>query len=311
MLALNSSPRAAFVSAIPLHFFPSLRSRSLPLARRPGVPPKPPGRLTLLTPPTARQPFSSPPSSPIPRPSSSTLSFSSSRRLVFIGMSGMYALYVVLRGTFTYIAPVLAKSLSLSISQLGLISSAFPLLYGFSRLLTGVLADRTSPSRALGAGLLAAGVVNIAMSTSSSPALLASLWGLNGLVQGVGAGASAKILTSWHSRTERGKAWSLWSSSANIGYAARLNLLTFYPTHASLTVCIVFTSPIHFHLRARNSLYRPNFLRLARDNPLWIPRRSPRPWRIISPLRPPHHTHSARLSRRSGPHGALGRRGCP
>lgn len=128
------------------------------------------------------------------------------------------ALYVFLRATWTYVSPVAAASLGLSINQVGLIASAFPLMYGFSRLLTGIVADRVSPARALGAGLLLAGLVNCAMSLPfNSPAILAMLWGLNGLVQGVGAGASAKLLTSWHSRSERGAAWSLWSSSANLG----------------------------------------------------------------------------------------------
>jgi MFS transporter, OPA family, sugar phosphate sensor protein UhpC len=91
-------------------------------------------------------------------------------------------------------------------------------MYGFSRLLTGIVADRVSPARALGSGLLLAGLVNCAMGLPlNSPAILATLWGLNGMVQGVGAGASAKLLTSWHSRSERGAAWSLWSSSANVG----------------------------------------------------------------------------------------------
>lgn len=55
------------------------------------------------------------------------------------------------------------------------------------------------------------------MGTVSSVTLLALLWALNGLVQGAGAGASAKMLTAWFSRKERGLFWALWSTSANIG----------------------------------------------------------------------------------------------
>jgi MFS transporter, OPA family, sugar phosphate sensor protein UhpC len=143
--------------------------------------------------------------------------FVAKRRVVFVGMSAMYAIYVSLRATWTFVSPVAAAELGLSLNQVGFIASAFPLLYGVSRLLTGVLADRTSPSKALGAGLGLAGLFNVGMSFASRPSALAGLWGFNGLVQGVGAGASAKLLTTWHSRKERGFWWAVWSSTANLG----------------------------------------------------------------------------------------------
>ena len=80
-----------------------------------------------------------------------------------------------------------------------------------------MLVDRTRPHLALILGLLLAASVNIGMGLVSSATLLALLWGLNGLVQGVGAGSSAKLLTSWFSSSERGLYWALWSTSANIG----------------------------------------------------------------------------------------------
>jgi MFS transporter, OPA family, sugar phosphate sensor protein UhpC len=143
--------------------------------------------------------------------------FMAKRRLVFLLMSASYAMYVGLRATWTIVAPVAAESLGLSLNQVGLVTSAFPVMYGMSRLITGVIADRTSASKALGAGLVSAGISNVAMSMLSAPGALAAMWGLNGLVQGVGAGASARLLTSWFSRSERGFWWAVWSSSANLG----------------------------------------------------------------------------------------------
>lgn len=132
-------------------------------------------------------------------------------------MAAAYAAYVFLRSTFTYIAPSMQKSLFLTLPQIGQITSAFPLAYGASRLVTGVLVDRTKPHQALCIGLLLAGLVNISMGLTSSLAFLTALWALNGLVQGVGAGASAKMLTSWFPVERRGFYWALWSTSANIG----------------------------------------------------------------------------------------------
>lgn len=132
-------------------------------------------------------------------------------------MALTYATYVFLRATFTYVAPVMATHLNFSLQSIGKISSAFPIAYGMSRLCTGVLVDRTLPHITLAIGLLLAGLVNISMGTATSVSALAALWALNGLVQGVGAGASAKMLTSWFTRKERGFFWALWSTSANVG----------------------------------------------------------------------------------------------
>lgn len=169
---------------------------------------------------------SSTPQNPLPsnaHPTDSQSNFGNSQRFfltrvaIFLSMSLTYALYVFLRSTFTYVAPVMAQSLSLSLPAIGKITSAFPLAYGASRLFTGLLVDRTSPHRALCIGLFLAAIVNMAMGVSSVVPLLAGLWALNGLVQGVGAGASAKMLTAWFSSKERGFYWALWSTSANVG----------------------------------------------------------------------------------------------
>lgn len=62
-----------------------------------------------------------------------------------------------------------------------------------------------------------AGLINAAMGMTTSVPLLTVMWALNGLVQGVGAGASAKMLTAWFPPALRGRYWALWSTSANVG----------------------------------------------------------------------------------------------
>lgn len=163
-------------------------------------------------------------SSPLPSPSSSPSSsarFTAVRLVVFCGMSVTYALYVFLRSTFTYVAPAMVSGLGLTLPQIGQISSAFPLAYGMSRLFTGVLVDRMPAHHALCVGLALAGAVNLSMGGLSAAATsvpaLALLWAANGLVQGVGAGASAKMLTAWFPKRSRGRYWALWSTSANVG----------------------------------------------------------------------------------------------
>lgn len=163
-----------------------------------------------------------PSASPLPAPpiSSTTAALRQRRYLVFLGMGLSYAMYVGLRSTFPFAAP----TLGLSLQQVGAVSSAFPITYGLSRLITGALVDNGSPRLVLLGGLSLAGLSVALMSLVPASALpLALLWALHGLVQGAGAGSSAKLLTSWFAPSERGRWWALWATSANAGaFAAPL-----------------------------------------------------------------------------------------
>lgn len=143
--------------------------------------------------------------------------FRLTRWAVFTAMSLTYATYVFLRSTFTYVAPTLSRQAGLTLQSVGQISSAFPLAYGLSRLLTGIVVDSMAAHRALASGLLLAGALNAMMVLSTRVGFLTAVWAANGLVQGVGAGASAKLLTAWFDPRERGFFWALWSTSANVG----------------------------------------------------------------------------------------------
>jgi OPA family sugar phosphate sensor protein UhpC-like MFS transporter len=60
-----------------------------------------------------------------------------------------------------------------------------------------VLSTGVSARLLLGLGLMATAAVNIGFGASSSMAVFCTLWGLNGMLQGVGAPACATILTRW------------------------------------------------------------------------------------------------------------------
>lgn len=133
---------------------------------------------------------------------------------VFAAMASSYALYVGLRSTFPFAAPMMG----LGLQEVGVVSSAFPFAYGFSRLATGAMVDNGSPRDVLLGGLALAGLAVAAMAaTPVAAAPLAVLWAIHGLVQGAGAGCSAKLLTAWYAPSERGRWWALWATSANIG----------------------------------------------------------------------------------------------
>ena len=72
-----------------------------------------------------------------------------------------YACYYLTRNSLTFTAPamVATASLNLDITSIGVITSIFPICYGCSKFVSGVIGDMLSPSLMLGGGLVATGLV--------------------------------------------------------------------------------------------------------------------------------------------------------
>jgi sugar phosphate permease len=83
-------------------------------------------------------------------------------------------------------------------------TSIFPMAYGVSKFVSGVVAASVSSRLLLGLGLAATAAVCLAFGASSSLPLFVALWGFNGMLQGVGAPSCASILTRWFASKERG-----------------------------------------------------------------------------------------------------------
>ena len=130
-----------------------------------------------------------------------------------------YACYYLTRNSLTFTAPamVATPALGLDITSIGVITSIFPICYGCSKFVSGVVGDVLSPSVMLGGGLIATGLVNLAFGASSTLPLFCVLWALNGILQGFGAPSCAKILTSWFAAKERGTYWGMWNIAHNLG----------------------------------------------------------------------------------------------
>ncbi len=141
------------------------------------------------------------------------------RLRVFMGMYVGYALYYFTRKSFSFLVPALKADLGFTTSQMGLVASVLPVVYGISKFVSGVLGDRLNPRAIMGVGLLLTGVFNLLFGMSSSIAVFMVFWGLNGWFQGFGWPPCARLLTHWYSQSERGRWWSLWNTSHNVGGA--------------------------------------------------------------------------------------------
>lgn len=140
---------------------------------------------------------------------------------MFIG----YALYYFTRKSFTFAMPALIQDLGFDKGQLGILGSVLSITYGISKFASGLLGDRANARYFMAYGLVLTGICNIFFGCASSLIWFVAFWGLNGYFQGFGWPSCARLLMHWYSQSERGRWWSFWNTSQNIGGAV-IPLLT-------------------------------------------------------------------------------------
>lgn len=147
------------------------------------------------------------------------------RLVVFLSIVFGYSSYYLTRNSLTYTAPVMVAdpSLGMDITMIGAMTSIFPIAYGMSKFVSGVLGAKLSPTVLLAGGLMSTALINIAFGFGHSLAWFVFFWGLNGTLQGVGGPCCARILTTWFAGKERGTYWGMWNIAHNLGgFAAPL-----------------------------------------------------------------------------------------
>jgi len=130
-----------------------------------------------------------------------------------------YALFYFTRKSFNAAAPEILASGVMVRTDIGLLATLFYITYGLSKFLSGIVSDRANARYFMGIGLIATGVINILFGFSTSVWAFALLWMANAFFQAWGSPVCARLLTSWYSRTERGRWWALWNTAHNVGGA--------------------------------------------------------------------------------------------
>jgi MFS transporter, OPA family, sugar phosphate sensor protein UhpC len=102
-------------------------------------------------------------------------------------------------------------------TELGVIGSALFYAYAFGKLTNGVLADHANMKRFFAFSVLISALANVGMGFSTSVALSAALWGINGWFQSFGAPAGVVSMSQWFSNRERGRYYGIWSTAHSIG----------------------------------------------------------------------------------------------
>lgn len=138
----------------------------------------------------------------------------------FIGILVGYVCFYLVRNNFNLAIPHLQHDMGFTKTQLGLVTSAAAIAYGFSKFFMGIVSDRSNPRYFMATGLILAALVSLLLGTNfilQSLVLMVVLAGFGGWVQGMGWPASARVMVHWFSESERGAKMSIWACAQNIG----------------------------------------------------------------------------------------------
>lgn len=138
-----------------------------------------------------------------------------------------YAAFYLVRSNFSMAIPVMTESLGYTKTELGFISSAFGIVYGFGKLINGFLSDRLNARYFIVVGLMGSAILNVCMGFSTGLTTFFIFWVVNAWFQSMGWPPAARMLTQWFSPSEIGTKWAFWASSHQLG-AATIFALTGY-----------------------------------------------------------------------------------
>ena len=133
------------------------------------------------------------------------------------------------RRSFTSSIPYLLQDSGfLTTENIGMISSCFATSYGVSKFFSSVLSDHMSATLMLSLCLGFSGLCCVLFPLAGGVWPLCALWFVQGVAQGLGWPACAKILREWYPRSELGRWWSILSSSGNLSSAVLPVLLAYF-----------------------------------------------------------------------------------
>jgi phosphoglycerate transporter family protein len=130
-----------------------------------------------------------------------------------------YAAFYFVRKNLSFAMPAMEADLGISKAQLGIFLTLHGLLYGVSRFVNGMWADRANARYFMVAGLLLSVGANVFFGMSSTVLWFGVAWMINGWVQGMGFPPCCRLMTHWFRPGELATKMSIWNTSHSIGAA--------------------------------------------------------------------------------------------
>lgn len=161
------------------------------------------------------------------------------RICVFISIYVIYFISYMSRKNFSAVMQDIQDATSLKNAETGLIMSTFYITYGLGKFINGTIADRVSIKFWLPMSLIISSGLGALMPVCAAHCgtkesifiTMVLIWGLNGWFQSFAFPLCAKALTFWFCKKERGRVWSWWGTSYELGEASvGLILLPFIET---------------------------------------------------------------------------------
>lgn len=128
-----------------------------------------------------------------------------------------YAAFYFVRKNLSFAMPAMQEDLHITKADLGLFLTLHGLLYGVSRFVNGMWADRANARYFMVAGLLLSVGANVFFGFSSTVLLLGVAWMINGWVQGMGFPPCCRLMTHWFPPHQLATKMSIWNTSHSIG----------------------------------------------------------------------------------------------
>lgn len=134
-----------------------------------------------------------------------------------VGLMFGYAAFYLVRKNLSIAMPAMQDDLGISKADLGLFLTLHGLLYGVSRFVNGMWADRANARYFMVAGLMLSVGANVFFGFSSTVLLLGVAWMINGWVQGMGFPPCCRLMTHWFPPDRLATKMSIWNTSHSIG----------------------------------------------------------------------------------------------
>ncbi len=151
-------------------------------------------------------------------------------RVMYSMMTG-YAVFYFVRKNISMATKSITDEFGFSNTEWGLVLSVATVIYAISKFVSGMAADRVNPKYLMSFGLFASAIANIIFGFSGTLSVFLMVWGVNSLFQGMGMPPCSRLLTSWFSQREMGRAWGVWNASHQIGGALIVVLSGFLVAH--------------------------------------------------------------------------------
>ena len=161
------------------------------------------------------------------------------RSRTFWGVTVAYTLYYVCRMTLGVVKQPLIDGGVLTAGQLGIIGSAFYFVYAVGKFLNGFIADYCNIRRFMAVGIGISAAANLVLGLMGllqgplgfgSVVMLVTftlLWGINGWMQSMGSPPGTISLSRWFPLSLRGRYYSIFSSTPQLGKAVSMMMTGF------------------------------------------------------------------------------------